>query len=256
MHPSGQPPTGDSADAPGTQVAKLAAESLRSHFPDLIAQSTPEELTQAAVAGLERARDHGFNRRRQIYFMVHLATALGSGFDSDPQYRWLQPLLDNRPGLPASQRSRVMGWHIDAFRVRAYGGDLRASQAALARLVAIDQRLLNDVGQGLATEGPRLLSAVFPRRLDFMDREAMFSLLNAARRQAALHPSAGASGSAMLLLLMFLFGHQVLQDPLRMWLRPLISPLLMGAPVSVEALMRRISEHAAANLDALWKIEP
>jgi hypothetical protein len=246
----------EAGDGSPAQVVRLAAEHLKSNFPDLIAQASSEELAQAAITGLERARGHGFNRRRQIYFMVHLSTALGSGFDSDPQYRWLQPLLDNQPGLPASHRSRVMCWHVDAFRLRAYGGDLGVSQAALARLLAIDQRLLAQVGQGLATEGPRMLATVFPRRLDFMDRDAMFSLLNAARRAAAQHPSAGQSGAALLLLLMFLFGHQVLADPLRMWLRPLIAPLLLGQPVNVEQLMRRISQHAAANLDALWRIAP
>jgi hypothetical protein len=249
-------PSAQGADAAPAQVARLAAEHLKLNFPDLIAQASSEELTQAAVGALERARGHGFNRRRQMYFMVHLSTALGSGFDSDPQYRWLQPLLDNQPGLPASHRSRVMCWHVDAFRARAYGGDLAVSQASLARLLAIDQRMLSQVGQGLATEGPRLLSNVFPRRLDFMDRDAMFSLLNAARRAAAQHPSAGQSGAALLLLLMFLFGHQVLADPLRLWLRPMLTPLLMGQPVSVEQLMRRIAEHAAANLDALWRITP
>jgi hypothetical protein len=237
-------------------VARLAADHLRLNFPDLIAQASPEELALAAAKGLENARGHGFNRRPQMYFMVQLASALGSGFDTDPQYRWLQPLLDNQPGLPATHRSRVMGWHVDAFRTRAYGQDLSACQAALARLVAIDQQTLQRVSEALPHEGPRLLATVFPRRLDFMDRDAMFSLLNAARRGAALQPGAGNGAAALLLLLMFLFGHQVLQDPLRLWLSPLVSPVLMGLPVSMEALMRRISEHAAANLGALWKINP
>lgn len=241
---------------PSDRVVKMASQRLRSNFPDLIAQASPEELTQATVTALETAREHGFNRRRQMYFMVHLSTALGSGFDSDPQYRWLQPLLDNRPGLAATQRSQVMCWHVDAFRVRAYGGVLATSQAALARLLSIDQVMLSRVSRDISDEGPKLLATVFPRRLDFMDREAMFSLLNSSRRADLSNSQGAGGGPALLLLLMFLFGHQVLADPLRMWLRPLITPYLMGAQVSVEAIMRRISEHAAANLDALWKISP
>ena len=255
MH-SGAPTADNANDGSSGRIVKLAAERLRSNFPDLIAQASPEELTQATVTALERAREHGFNRRRQMYFMVHLSTALGSGFDSDPQYRWLQPLLDNHPGMAATQRSQVMCWHVDAFRVRAYGGVLATSQAALARLLAVDQAMLSRVSRDLAFEGPRLLASVFPRRLDFMDRDAMFSLLNASRRADFGNAQGSGGGPALLLLLMFLFGHQVMSDPLRMWLRPLITPYLMGAPVSVEAIMRRISQHAAANLDALWKISP
>ncbi len=235
-------------------VLRLAAERLRSQFPDLIAPASPQELTQATSTALALARGHGFNRRRQMYFMVHLSTALGSGFDCDPQYRWLQPLLDNQPPMAAAQRSQIMCWHVDAFRVRAYGGVLASSQAALARLLSVDQTMLSMVSRNLAYEGPRLLSSVFPRRLDFMDREAMFSLLNASRHAGFANAHGSGGGPALLLLLMFLFGHRVMSDPLRLWLRPLITPYLMGAPVSVEAIMRRISQHAAANLDALWKI--
>ena len=115
-------------DGASDRVVQLASERLRNNFPDLIAAASAEELTQAAVNALERARGHGFNRRRQMYFMVHLSTALGSGFDSDPQYRWLHPLLDNRLGLAATQRSQVMCWHVDAFRVRAYGGELATAR--------------------------------------------------------------------------------------------------------------------------------
>lgn len=251
---AGPNPLGCVDDGASDRVVQLASERLRNNFPDLIAAASAEELTQAAVNALERARGHGFNRRRQMYFMVHLSTALGSGFDSDPQYRWLHPLLDNRLGLAATQRSQVMCWHVDAFRVRAYGGELATSQAALARLLAIDQTQLSLVSRDLPNEGPRLLATVFPRRLDFMDREAMFSLLNASRRADYSNAQGCGGGPALLLLLMFLFGHQVLSDPLRMWLRPLITPYLMGAPVCVQSLMRRISEHAAANLAALWKI--
>lgn len=243
------------APGPADAVARLAAEHLRSQLPALTATATPEQLAQAAAAGVQSARGHGFNRRPQVYFMVQLSSALGSHFDTDPQYEWLRPLLDNEAGLPATHRSRVMGWHLDAFRARAYGSHPAMVRMALARLVALDQQALARVGESLDSEGLCLLSALFPRRLDYMDRDATYHLLNAARRGAAMH-GGGHTAAGLLLLLMFLFGHQVLHDPLRLWLKPQIAPLLQGMPMSTEALMRRVADHAAASLDALWTIKP
>jgi hypothetical protein len=195
-------------------------------FDPLVASSaTPSGLVAASRLGIERAQTYGFETAAHIHLYLEIMVSLGTGFDSDLQYAWLRPYLEDMPGVPTAERARLLHWHTTAF--------------------------LEETGGDFFTRGPISLTRLHPERMDFLDSETVESLLHKAWADApklGLEPPAG---PALLLLLLFGFGHHAADDPLHPWISRTISALEPPGQDKTDHLLERTKTYTSVMLEQI-----
>src|SRR5689334_7032419 len=75
---------------------QTAVAHVERYDPLLAAAAGRAGLEKLAREGRVRAGAHGFTDDRTLQLYLELMVSLGSGFDTDPLFRWLDPYL--QPG--------------------------------------------------------------------------------------------------------------------------------------------------------------
>ena len=211
--------------------AKSAATYLERYEPGLEASVGRPRLEEAALEGLEAARRHDLASGAALQLYLELMVSLGCGFDTDPQFDWLRPYLDKREDMDAVERARLIHFHVIAYLNRAHGTSNEFARAALERTLEILPRFAGNAN-AREVRGSDMLAWLHPERTDFVSPEAAAQLLDAARRQAAEAGLQAPNGTNLMLVLMFLFGHQIGADPLYPW----AGEALRGASAGMDRL--------------------
>jgi hypothetical protein len=199
-----------------------AVEHLEKHDPLLASAAGRAGLEQVARDGLEAARSYGLGNGRPLQLYLEIMMALGSGFDTDPQFAWLHDYLQPMEGLSTLDRARLLHFHVTAYLHRAYGAKGQIGRAVLERASLLNLEQLRDTGLRFESRGMDLLKWLHPERMDFLEPEAVDELRSSAWSQATDARLGMPEGGMVLFLLMFAFGHQVCSDPLHPWLKPLL----------------------------------
>lgn len=228
--------------------AESAADHLERFDPVLAAAAGRERLEEAAKIGLQDARRHDLTAGPALQLYLETMSSLGSGFDADPQFRWLRPFLDPRKDMGAVERARFLHFHTSAYMTRAYGASNEFARAAAER--ARDQLArFTRPGAGVEIAPMDLLKWLHPERLDFVDSAAASELGGEARKCASAVGFPLPQGVNLLLILMFIFGAEVASDPLYHWVGELLQGPEPGAD-RLNNLVDRTKEHLAAILAA------
>ncbi len=196
-----------------------AVRHLRRYDPLLAAAAGQAGLEQVAAEGLEKARKYNLGSGRELQLYLQLMMSLGSAFDTDPQFAWLQPFLREMEGVSTVERARLLHFHARAYLERAYGEKGEHGETALERTMQLTRDRLQRAGADFDTSGPKLIEWLHPQRLEYLDSEAVAGLTANARQQAGEAGLPAPEGAVFLFLLMFAFGHRVCADPLHPWLR-------------------------------------
>jgi len=196
------------------RFVRSAVPRLQASHPVEAQSATPAGLESVARLGLARARGYGLGQAVDLY--IELMLSFGSDFDTDPQYRWLWPLLQGLEGVSALERERLLRWHTSLYLGRINKTDGGAS--ALERFGQLDMSTLESVGRDLPGLASSLAAQLHPERMDYVDIEALGSLVQPARAGAAGFGPEAPVAAALLFALMFRFGHAALNDPLYPWI--------------------------------------
>lgn len=214
---------------------KSATDHLARVAPALSASAGRHGLEQAARLALDAARRHDLVAGPALQIYLELIAWLGSGFDTDPQYRWLRPYLDPREDIASIERARFLHFHAGAYRRRACGAGQEFARAALERGMEF---LARWSGAALGEAEPlKLLGWLHPQRLEFVDADAATALLASARETAAAAGFPPAAGANVLLVLLLLFGSKVAADPLYPW----VGETLRGSGPAAERWARLLA---------------
>jgi hypothetical protein len=220
-----QEQTNSLAQAAEAGYVENAVAHLERYDPPMAAAAGRPGLERLARDGLTAARSHGFTEDRTLQLYLELLVSLGSGFDTDPQFRWLQPFLEPLDSISTVERARLLHFHATAYLDRAYGAQREHGRAVIARAAAIRLESLKHIGSDIDAAAKRLVDWLHPQRADFVDADALRDLAAGAREEAGRARLPMAEGAALLFLLKFTFGHNVCSDPLYPWLeRQLASP--------------------------------
>jgi hypothetical protein len=217
-----------------------AVNHMMRYDPVLASTAGRRQLEKAARQGLQSARSHDLSAGDALQLYLELMMSLGSGFDTDPQYDWLQPYLQPRQDMGSLERARFLHFHACAYLRRTRGRKRECSRAALNRALEFLNRLCG-AGAPVEAKPEQLLNYVYPARKGFLTAETMAGLLPAARKIAAQAGFPAPQGTNLLLLLSFLFGTGVDNDPLYPW----VGENLSGSAPGSERQTRMAS--AAAN---------
>jgi hypothetical protein len=217
-----------------------AVAHLKTYDPLLASAAGDEGLAKVARNGLTAARGYGLGQGRALQLYLQLMMSFGSGFDTDPQFRWLHPFLQNMEGVGALERARLLHFHATSYLDRAFGERGKHGQAALERISLLTVDRLRDVGKDFHGRGARLLEYLHPQRMDYLEPDVMDDLISSAWTHANQASLPMPESAVLLFLLMFAFGHQVCEDPLHPWLeRQLRSGGANDGPARLQQLETR-----------------
>ena len=226
-----------------------AVAHLKTYDPLLAASAGDEGLAKVARQGLGAARGYGLGQGTALRLYLELMMSLGTRFDTDPQFGWLHPWLENIDGIGAVERARLLHFHATSYLDRAFGERGEYGHAALERISLLTLDRLRDVGKDFKSRGARLLEYIHPQRMDFLAPAAIDSLTAAAWTAANQASLPVQDGAVLLFLLMFAFGHNVCSDPLHPWLER----QLRGGPGDGPARLQQIETRSRTYLEMMLR---
>jgi hypothetical protein len=227
-----------------------AVAHLERYDPPLASAAGRPGLEKLARKGLIAARQHGFVQDRTLQLYLELMMSLGCGFYTDPLFRWLDPYLDSKSGMGEVERARLLHFHVSAYLDRAYGERREHGQAVLERAATLTPERLHQAGANLDGKALTFVEWLHPQRMDFIDSEAVQTLIGGARKDAAAAGLQAPDAAALFFLLKFVFGHMILSDPLYPWIQP---QLLDAGSGDASLRMERLMERSRAYLTAMQR---
>jgi hypothetical protein len=166
--------------------------------------------------GIQRATAHGFGKRGPLRLYLEMMFLYGSDFDTDVQYPTFYRVLRN--GGDEMIRAEML--HDETVRYQDEVGGENAvnvwhALAALKVLSATPPRFTEGAfEQELLGE----LERIFPLKVRYSGRLGLLALMRKGRKLAQAHHLPNPEGDALVVALMFAFGHGCTKDPLYPWI--------------------------------------
>ena len=213
-------------------------EHARAFSPRLSEVIGDDQLRTAVRSGIARARTHELTRRGPIRLYIELMLLFGSGFDTDPQYERIADAL----GASESEMARAERIHRrHAEYLKEVSGPGAANvRRALKGLLAMAETPVrhspDELVPGLLAETTR----VFPEKVAWAGEEQIETLIREGITEAGRHGFSTARQQALIVVLMFAFGHGCTSDPLYPWIgRTLGDERIPDAAARAERLERK-----------------
>ncbi|MFO1498144.1 MAG: hypothetical protein U1G07_07085 [Verrucomicrobiota bacterium] len=207
-------------------------------FSPRLCEVLGEKQVRVAVGGaIQRARAFGFTCRGPVRLYVELMFLCGSGFATDPQYPILgKVLLDS-----ADQMARAERLHEEVLRYqeKVAGPDACNVRRALGKLLGLSQKPVAYTREGLVAGLLGDMHEGFPERAGYIGDAALTALIAEGRAEAQKHEFPSPRGEALLVTLMFAFGHECTHDPLYPWIERTLQDEKIVAPAARAARLER-----------------
>jgi len=209
-------------------------------------------LRQVVRLGVERAERYGLTNAGPLRFYIEMMFLFGSDFDTDPQLPWAGNTLGD-PATPdqAMRADRLYG-HAMTFVDVVAGPGNAYEKAALRRAVEVRFEDLPAPGGDFDDEVVRRLTWLHPEKCAFVGEPALRALIPRAAAQAKRHALAPDKGVALLVGLMFIFGHGCTSDHQYPWISDALPPPPNADPAQrAERLFKKLMTYLGAALSSI-----
>jgi hypothetical protein len=194
-------------------VAHLARFS-----PALFAVAGEQQTRKAVRLGMERAGGYGFDLRGPVRLYLELMLLFGSAFDTDPQYPWAAEILTDQDTATQMQRAERLYTATLEYRRHVAGPDDVYTLRALKRIQAFASQPLQVTRDDFTAAMRRELVFLYPEKAASVGDEGLSALIRKGRDGARVQGFTTSRGVALVILLMFTFGHGCGADPLYPWI--------------------------------------
>lgn len=184
--------------------------------PELCRAAGEDNVRAAVDRGLIAARGHGFTLRGPLRFYIELMLSFGSGMDTDPQLSWLAEELSNRGGHELTRATRLFE-RVTEFFDRVMGPADEYALRALHRATMAHPEEYDQYSGDCDSKIDRILTTAFPEKREYMGAAGARALVNEARSRCRRLGVQRERNQAFIAVLMFGFGHGVIDDPLYPW---------------------------------------
>jgi len=208
--------------------------------PRLCKVMEDEQLRVAVRLAIDHAMTYGFTNRGPIRLFIELMFLRGSAFDTDPQY----PGLGNALRASDDQMQRAERMHevsIDYLEKVSDPGAVNVHNA-LRNLSIFAKKPLRFTANNFVTVMLQEMNNLFPEKVTYVGNDKLTTLIDAGRIEAQKYGFATVRGEAMIVTLMFAFGHGCTNDPLYPWIsrtlldQRIIDPVARAARLEKKAL--------------------
>ena len=214
-------------------------EHLAEFSPALFKVIKDEQMREVVRFGIKRSdEEYGFTFRGPIRLYLELMLLFGSHFDSDPQYPWAIQILKT----DAVQMDRAEQLHAKTldYQEKVSGPDGVNTRKALEQLSFMTreprQLFTGDFDTGIRQEMKR----VFPQKASYIGEDSLTGLIREGRVVSEKYEFPTVRGRALMVVLMFAFGHGCSNDLLYPWIsRTLTDERIIEPAAREERLEKR-----------------
>ena len=195
-------------------------------------------LRMAVRAAMIRAASYGFSNRGSMRLFIEMTFLFGSTFDTDPQYYWVTRIL--RDPSPQMQRSERLYVKILDYQQKVSGYEDVNTLVFLNNLSFWAYQPLNLSANDFVSVMRQEMIYAFPQKAAYLGKDALQALIgeSCAAAQKARFPSL--RGYALMVWLMYAFGHGCVDDPLYPWIGKTLNDERITEPsVRAERLERK-----------------
>ncbi len=190
-------------------------------FSPLHTQTRDDETLRKLIRlGKHNAAEYGFSRMGPVRFFIELMILLGAYFDTDPQYPWIQVVLNDSDFYPnqLSKADQLHNLYID-YHKNVIGENGEYALAALMRLNDFEnkKKLAEDYTQG-KKELIEIISSIYPEKSAFLGKGLLNDLISRACRKADQYDINFNEGRNLFVGLTFTIGHKFDEDPMYAWI--------------------------------------
>jgi hypothetical protein len=203
-----------------------------------------EQLRVALRQAMDRARGYGFTNRGPIRLFIELMFLFGSAFDTDPQYPWAAQIL----GASDDQMERAERLYQKTldYQEKVSGPEAVNTRKALGDLSILARQPATFSAKDFVASLFREMNRAFPQKVAYIGEEQLTALIDEGRAEALRYRFPTLRGEALVVVLMFAFGHSCTDDPLYPWIaRTLNDEKILGPTARAE----RLEEKAVMWLD-------
>jgi len=196
-----------------------------------------EQLRIALRAAMQRAEGYGFTLRGPVRLYIEMMFLCGSGFHADPQYPVLGEIL-RQPGDQMERAQRIHEASLD-YLDRVCGPDNENVRRALANLRAFAATPIafpNGFGRSMLD----YMAGIFPQKAAYVGEAGLRALIVDGVNRARAYRFTTERQAALVVTLMYAFGHGCTRDPLYPWIeRTLTDPRIGDPGARAERLERK-----------------
>lgn len=168
--------------------------------------------------GIERAKEYGLTNRGPVRFFIECMFMFGSDFDTDPQYPWNGEILNDPNLLGQMERGDRLYDKVMDYVDKVIGVDYILEEEAIKRASAL--RFQDVQMPEVNFEGELLshLKHIYPQKYEYVGDPALQALIRGGNELAKTCAISLPVGVAVLVGLMFTFGHGCVSDPQFPWM--------------------------------------
>jgi len=203
-----------------------------------------DQLRVALRQAMKCADSYGFTYRGPIRLYVELMFFYGSGFDTDPQY----PAIGEVLNAPDDQMWRAEQIHegVVNYHGKVSGPNNINVRKALEYLSAFARTPSTYSAHTFDADMLKEMTRAFPQKVAYIGQQPLTTLIEEGRAAAREYELPTLRGEALMVVLMFAFGHGCTDDPLYPWIS---STLRDERIVDGEARAKRLEKKALTWLD-------
>jgi hypothetical protein len=195
------------------------ADHCRDFSPHLCKTLTDEQLKFAIRRGVEKAEAHKITLRGPVRFYVDMTILFGSSFDTDPQYPWAQKILLKTEEMSEMQRSEALYEKTQDYLAKVDGEDNVHTLKALEDLAKLCRQGITFRHETLEPDLLRMMKEIHPRKFEETGEEQLRRLIADGKRKGQnVYNFRQARSLALMVVLMFAFGHGFDADPFLPWI--------------------------------------
>jgi hypothetical protein len=222
----------------------------RDFSPRLCEVIGEEQLRVALRRAIDRADRYGLTCRGPIRLFIELMFLFGSGFDADAQYPWAREILHGSGD--EMQRAQQLYERTLDYQEKVSGRDGENTRRALMELSILARHPETFLSSDIVARLRREMTRVFPEKAAYIGEDALTTLIKEGRAEAQKYLFPTVRGEALVVSLMFAFGHGCTDDPLYPWIaRTLCDNRIIDPVARAERLEKKAVtwlEHALATL--------
>lgn len=191
-------------------------EHLKGFSPQLCKTAGEPAVRRVIRLGIANAERYGLADRGPVRLYIEMMFTFGVDFDTDPLLPWARTALSDQTVHQKIRSERLHSCCQD-YITKAFGIDSEGAVAALERTRTVTLDSFRSTGGDFDGKILSVLRAVYPTKCEYVGQGALDLLLEKGKVAAADIGVATELVVAVIIGVMFAFGHGVLSDPLYPW---------------------------------------
>lgn len=197
-----------------------------------------ERIMLALRQAIARAQKTGFSNRGPIRLYIELMFLCGSDFHTDPTYPGLKEILESKEDQMI--RAEKIYEAMVAYNETVAGEGNINVHKALAWLGSIADKPLVVNEKDFEAQMQEELYKAFPQKVDYAGEKGIQTLIQTGKALGIEQQFTSYRGHALLVILMFAFGHGCAKDPLYPWIyRTLHDDRIKGPDARAQRLEKK-----------------